>query len=73
VAYVALSRRESICLLRNFDKCIFTWHPLDELRDEDERLAMEIKNKYDIRPQINIVAFKYVATYLYMGVFCTHV
>lgn len=49
-AYVALSRsrgRESIC----FDERIFTRHPSDELRDEDERLeqlAMETKNKYGL-------------------------
>ena len=49
-AYVALSRsrgRESI----RFDERIFTRHPSDELRDEDERLeqlAMETKNKYGL-------------------------
>ena len=51
MAYVALSRRESICLLWDFDEHIFTRHPLDELRDEDERLeqlAVETKNKYDM-------------------------
>jgi hypothetical protein len=38
-------------LLRDFDERIFTKHPSDELRDEDERLeqlATDIKNKYDM-------------------------
>jgi hypothetical protein len=53
-AYVALLRgrgQDSIRLLWDFDKCIFTKHPSDELRDEDERLEQlttETKNKYDM-------------------------
>lgn len=42
-AYVALSRsrgRETIRLLRDFDDKIFTKHPSQHLRAEDERLAV---------------------------------
>jgi hypothetical protein len=41
-AYVALSRsrgRKTIRLLRDFSEKLFTVHPNDELRKEDERLA----------------------------------
>jgi ATP-dependent exoDNAse (exonuclease V) alpha subunit len=41
-AYVALSRshgRDTIRLLRDFDETIFTKHPSEYLRREDERLA----------------------------------
>ena len=41
-AYVALSRsrgRNNIRLLRHFDDALFTRHPSEDLRDEDERLA----------------------------------
>jgi ATP-dependent exoDNAse (exonuclease V), alpha subunit - helicase superfamily I member len=40
-AYVALSRsrgRQNIRLLRDFDDSLFTHHPCEALRDEDERL-----------------------------------
>ncbi|KAF8424992.1 hypothetical protein L210DRAFT_797582, partial [Boletus edulis BED1] len=40
-AYVALSRsrgRDSIRLLRGFDEKLFTTHPSEHLRREDERL-----------------------------------
>lgn len=52
-AYVALSRsrgRETIRLLRDFDNKIFTQHPSEELRIEDERLKMlqeETKKRFD--------------------------
>ena len=42
-AYVALSRsrgRSTIRLLRSFDEKLFTVHPNEELRKEDERLAI---------------------------------
>jgi ATP-dependent exoDNAse (exonuclease V) alpha subunit len=42
-AYVALSRsrgRDTIRLLRDFDNRMFTVHPNDELREEDERLRI---------------------------------
>ncbi|KAH9017284.1 hypothetical protein EDB84DRAFT_1522243 [Lactarius hengduanensis] len=41
-AHVALSRsrgRDTIRLLRNFDQRIFTVHPNEQLRAEDDRLA----------------------------------
>ena len=46
-AYVALSRsrgRDSVHLLRDFDDTIFTKHPSEDLRREDERLEILIKN-----------------------------
>ena len=46
-AYVALSRsrgRDSVRLLRDFDDTIFTKHPSEDLRREDERLKILIKN-----------------------------
>jgi len=52
-AYVALSRstgRNTIRLLRDFDDTIFTRHPSEALRKEDERLnwlAKETKNKFE--------------------------
>jgi hypothetical protein len=52
-AYVALSRsrgRGTIRLLRDFDDTIFTRHPSEALRREDERLdwlAQETKNKFE--------------------------
>jgi hypothetical protein len=49
-AYVALSRsrgRDTIRLLRNFDDTIFTRHPSEYLRREDERLAWLEKNTTD--------------------------
>ena len=45
--YVALSRsrgRDSVRLLRDFDDTIFTKHPSEDLRREDERLEILIKN-----------------------------
>ena len=45
-AYVALSRsrgRDSVRLLRDFDDTIFTKHPSEDLRREDERLKILIK------------------------------
>ncbi|KAH9046206.1 hypothetical protein EDB84DRAFT_1265350 [Lactarius hengduanensis] len=41
-AYVALSRsrgRDTTRLLRNFDRRVFTVHPNEQLREEDQRLA----------------------------------
>ena len=41
--YVALSRgrgRDQIRLLRDFDEGLFTKHPSEDLRREDERLDM---------------------------------
>ena len=52
-AYVALSRsrgRSTIRLLRPFDEKLFTIHPSEELRKEDQRLAVLEENtivKYD--------------------------
>ena len=49
-AYVALSRsrgRDTIRLLRDFDEAIFTKHPSEDLRLEDERLKTLIKNTAD--------------------------
>ena len=52
-AYVALSRgrgRESIRLLRDFDDSIFTRHPSEDLRQEDERLRIlteQTKQRWD--------------------------
>ncbi|KAH9028601.1 hypothetical protein EDB85DRAFT_1892456 [Lactarius pseudohatsudake] len=46
-AYVALSRsrgRDTIRLLRDFDQRIFTVHPNEQLREEDQRLAALEKN-----------------------------
>ena len=46
-AYVALSRsrgRDSVRLLRDFDDTIFTKHPSEDLRREDKRLEILIKN-----------------------------
>ena len=46
-AYVALSRsrgRDSVHLLRDFDDTIFMKHPSEDLRREDERLEILIKN-----------------------------
>ena len=46
-AYVALSRsrgQDSVRLLRDFDDTIFTRHPSEDLRREDERLELLIKN-----------------------------
>jgi ATP-dependent exoDNAse (exonuclease V) alpha subunit len=49
-AYVALSRsrgRDTIRLLRDFDKAIFTKHPSEHLWKEDERLEGLIKDTTD--------------------------
>ena len=52
--YVALSHsrgRKTIRLLRDFDERIFTRHPSNELRLEDERLerlTTQTKDKYDM-------------------------
>lgn len=51
-AYVALSRsrgRDTIRLLRDFDDALFTNHPSEELRDEDDRLQtldLDTKDKF---------------------------
>ena len=45
-AYVALSRswgRDSIRLLRDFDDRLFTVHPSEDLKEEDERLQVLVK------------------------------
>ncbi|KAH9057062.1 hypothetical protein EDB83DRAFT_1062563, partial [Lactarius deliciosus] len=49
-AYVALSRscgRDTIRLLRDFDQRIFTVHPNEQLREEDQRLAALEKTTLD--------------------------
>ena len=80
-AYVALSHSsgcESICLLWDFDKRIFTRHPSDELRDEDERLELlgtETKDKYDLGViwlWINVVASNKLPQRLFVHVFSAH-
>jgi GTPase SAR1 family protein len=52
-AYVALSRsrgRDTICLLRDFDDRLFTVHPSEDLREQDERLetlVQQTKEKWE--------------------------
>ena len=58
-AYVALSRstgHESIRLLRDFDKKLFTTHPSQDLKDEDERLQTLIA---ETRERWDCNVFKY--------------
>jgi len=53
-AYVALSRsrgRRNIRLLRDFDESLFTHHPSEALREEDERLEVmdrETKERFEL-------------------------
>ena len=59
-AYVALSRsrgHDTIHLLGDFDNTLFTTHPLEDLRQEDVRLAELMKITKVIWDQTSVLAY----------------